>query len=54
MVERWRDLCEEFPDDDDETCYRIELDPDGMKGTMTDADGTLYGIEILPGNPQKL
>jgi hypothetical protein len=47
-------LCEEFPDDDDETCYTIKLDPDGMKGTMTDADGTQYGIEILPGNPQKL
>ncbi len=47
-------LCEEFPDDDDETCYRIKLDPDGMKGTMTDADGTEYGIEILPGNPQNL
>ena len=40
-------LCEE-------TCYMIKLDPDGVKGTMTDADGTEYGIEILPGNPQKL
>jgi len=47
-------LCEEFPDDDDETCYTIKLDPDGLKGTMTDADGTAYAIEILPGNPQKL
>ena len=47
-------LCEEFPDDDDETCYMTKLAPDGMKGTMTDADGTEYGIEILPGNPQKL
>jgi hypothetical protein len=47
-------LCEEFPDDDDETCYMIKLDPDGVKGTMTDADGTEYGIEILPGNPRKL
>ena len=47
-------LCEEFPDDDDETCYMIKLDPDGVKGTMTDTDGTAYGIEILPGNPKKL
>ena len=47
-------LCEEFPDDDDETCYTIKLAPDGMKGTMTDADGTEYAIEILPGNPRKL
>ena len=47
-------LCEEFPDDDDETCYTIRLDAGGMKGTMTDTDGTAYTIEILPGNPQKL
>lgn len=47
-------LCEEFPDDDDETCYTVKLAPDGMKGTMTDGDGTAYAIEILPGNPQKL
>lgn len=47
-------LCEEFPDDDDETCYTIKLAPDGMKGTMTDADGAAYAIEILPGNPQRL
>jgi hypothetical protein len=47
-------LCEEFPDDDDETCYGIKLDPNGTKGTMTDADGTAYAIEILLGNPQKL
>jgi hypothetical protein len=47
-------LCEEFPDDDDETCYIIKLNPEGMTGTMTDADGTAYAIEILPGNPQKL
>ncbi|MBV9568564.1 MAG: hypothetical protein JO172_10525 [Hyphomicrobiales bacterium] len=47
-------LCEEFPDDDDETCYTIKLEPGGAKGTMTDADGTAYLIEILPGNPQKL
>ena len=48
------DLCEEFPDDDDETCYTIKLDPGGAKGTMTDTDGTAYEIEVLPGNPRKL
>jgi hypothetical protein len=46
------DLCEEFPDDDDETCYKLELD--GSTGIMTDMDGTAYKIEILAGNPRKL
>ena len=46
------DLCEEYPDDEDETCYHIELD--GNSGVMTDEDGTAYKIEILPGNPKKL
>jgi hypothetical protein len=46
------DLCEEYPDDDDETCYKLELD--GDSGVMTDEDGTVYKIEIIPGNPKKL
>jgi hypothetical protein len=46
------DLCEEYPDDDDETCYKLDLD--GAKGVMTDEDGTAYAIEIIPGNPRKL
>jgi hypothetical protein len=45
-------LCEEFPEDEDETCYHLELD--GNNGTMTDEDGSVYKIEILPGNPKKL
>jgi len=45
-------LCEEFPEDDDETCYHLEIE--GDKGTMTDEDGTAYAIEILAGNPRKL
>ncbi|SEE15455.1 hypothetical protein SAMN05444161_4991 [Rhizobiales bacterium GAS191] len=46
------DLCEEYPDDEDESCYKLELD--GTAGVMTDEDGTPYKIEILPGNPEKL
>jgi len=46
------DLCEEYPDDEDESCYKLELD--GMSGIMTDEDGTPYKVEILPGNPEKL
>jgi hypothetical protein len=46
------DLCEEYPDDDDETCYKLELS--GQTGIMTDEDGTAYKVEILPGNPEKL
>jgi hypothetical protein len=46
------DLCEEFPDDEDETCYHLELE--GNSGVMTDEDGTAYKIEIIPGNPKKL
>jgi hypothetical protein len=46
------DLCEEYPDDEDETCYKLELD--GDSGVMTDEDGTAYKIEIIPGNPKKL
>ena len=46
------DLCEEYPEDDDETCYKLGLD--GAKGVMTDEDGTAYAIEIIPGNPKKL
>ena len=46
------ELCEEYPDDDDETCYKLELD--GASGVMTDDDGTAYKIDILPGNPEKL
>jgi hypothetical protein len=46
------DLCEEYPEDDDETCYKLELD--GAEGVMTDEDGTAYAIEIIPGNPRKL
>jgi len=46
------DLCEEFPDDGDETCYRLELD--GNSGIMTDEDGAVYKIDIIPGNPKKL
>ncbi|MFI5012646.1 MAG: hypothetical protein ACHQAY_09880 [Hyphomicrobiales bacterium] len=45
-------LCEEYPEDDDETCYKLELD--GASGIMTDEDGTVYKIEIIPGNPHKL
>jgi hypothetical protein len=45
-------LCEEYPDDEDETCYKLELD--GAKGAMTDEDGTTYAIEIIPGNPKKI
>jgi hypothetical protein len=45
-------LCEEFPDDEDETCYRVELD--GTTGIMTDGDGVAYMIEIVPGNPRNL
>jgi len=46
------DLCEEYPDDDDETCYKLELD--GNVGVMTDEDGISYEIEIIPGNSKKL
>jgi hypothetical protein len=45
-------LCEEFPDDEDESCYHLELE--GTSGVMTDEDGTAYKIEIIPGNPKKL
>jgi hypothetical protein len=46
------DLCEEFPEDEDETCYRLELD--GNRGTMTDGDGATFAIEIVKDNPRKL
>jgi hypothetical protein len=46
------DLCEEYPDDEDETCYKLDLD--GAKGVITDEDGTSYAVTILPGNPEKL
>ena len=45
-------LCEEYPDDEDETCYHLELDANGA--VMTDEDGTVYKIEIIPGNPKQL
>ena len=45
-------LCEEYPDDEDETCYHLDIDDTGA--VMTDEDGTAYKIEILPGNPKKL
>ena len=45
-------LCEEFPDDEDETCYHFQIDDAG--GIMTDEDGTDYKIEIIKGNPKKL
>jgi hypothetical protein len=45
-------FCEEYPDDEDETCYHLEIDGNGA--LMTDEDGTVYKIEILPGNPKKL
>jgi hypothetical protein len=47
-------LCEEFPEDEDETCYTLTLDRDGATGIMTDADGVAYMIGILPGNSRKL
>jgi hypothetical protein len=47
-------LCEEFPEDEDETCYTLALDGDGATGIMTDADGVAYMIGILPGNSRKL
>jgi hypothetical protein len=45
-------LCEEYPDDDDETCYTLDLE--GDHGTMTDEDGTAYAITIVRDNPEKL
>ncbi len=45
-------VCFEYPDDDDPSCYKLVVD--GTTATFTDEDGTGLRYQILPGNPKKL
>lgn len=45
-------VCFEFPDDDEETCYKVTVD--GNVATFTDDDGSGKRYEILTGNPKRL
>ena len=45
-------VCFEFPEDDEETCYKVAVD--GKIATFTDEDGKGRRFEILAGNPKKL
>ena len=49
---RGKQVCFEYPDDDDESCYEIVVD--GNVATFTDEDGSGRRYEILKGNPKKL
>lgn len=45
-------VCFEFPDDDEETCYKVAVD--GKYATFTDEDGAGKRYEILAGNAKNL
>ena len=45
-------ICFLFPDDDGETCYRLEID--GTVATFTADDGEPMRYDILEGNPKGL
>ena len=49
---RGKQVCFEYPDDDDESCYEIVVD--GNIATFTDEDGAGHRYQILKGNPKKL
>lgn len=49
---RGQEICFEFPDGDDETCYKVVVD--GNVATFTDADGSGRRYTIEKGNPKKL
>ncbi len=51
-VLRGNDVCFEFPDDDDETCYKLVVD--GNIATFTDEDGAGRRYTVEKGNPKKL
>lgn len=46
------EVCFEFPDDEEETCYKVTLD--GSIATFTGDDGVDRRYEVLEGNPKKL
>jgi len=51
-VLKGQQMCFEFPDDDDETCYKVEVA--GDVATFTDNTGTGLRYQVVRGNPKNL
>jgi len=51
-VLKGQQMCFEFPDDDDETCYKVEVA--GDVATFTDTTGTGLRYQVVRGNPKNL
>jgi hypothetical protein len=49
---RGQEICFEYPEDDDETCYKLVVD--GNIATFTDEDGAGRRYTVEKGNPKKL
>ncbi len=49
---RGQEICFEYPEDDDETCYKLVID--GNVATFTDEDGAGRRYTVEKGNPKKL
>ena len=51
-VLKGQQMCFEFPDDDDETCYKVEVA--GDVATFTDDSGSGLRYQLVRGNPKNL